>query len=253
LQLGVVSLDVNSTGTLLASTSLDSNIRVYDLVNQSLLHTINAGALQAWGLSFSLDNKHVAVGTHSGKVHIWNTETGRVLAAPSPLLLCIFAGSAGANPSGRDTAHAHTGDKVRELDTHGKFITALAFSPSGVYLACGRSGCPFPFLQLAPAVMSQPPRTPHHHTPPAPAAENGNVYIFDYVANKLLHSLPGHAMSVRTLAFSPNSQHLITGSDDKHIHMYDVHHGSCLSTLTGHASWVLGVAYSPDLGHFASW
>lgn len=33
----------------------------------------------------------------------------------------------------------------------------------------------------------------------------------------------GHAMPIRSLAFSPDSQLLITASDDNHIKMYDVY------------------------------
>lgn len=42
----------------------------------------------------------------------------------------------------------------------------------------------------------------------------------------------GHAMPIRSLTFSPDSQLLITASDDSHIKMYDVYHSrSGLSTL----------------------
>lgn len=34
----------------------------------------------------------------------------------------------------------------------------------------------------------------------------------------------GHAMPIRSLTFSPDSQLLITASDDNHIKMYDVYH-----------------------------
>lgn len=43
-----------------------------------------------------------------------------------------------------------------------------------------------------------------------------NQYFFCFSA--------GHAMPIRSLTFSPDSQLLITASDDNHIKMYDVYH-----------------------------
>ena len=67
-----------------------------------------------------------------------------------------------------------------------------------------------------------------------------------------MHKLEGHAMPIRSLTFSPNSQRLLTASDDCHMKIYEVAHGNLAGTLSGHTSWVLSVAYSPDNEHFAS-
>lgn len=69
-----------------------------------------------------------------------------------------------------------------------------------------------------------------------------SVAVFDAGSGKLLHTLEGHAMPVRSLAFSVDSKTLFTACDDGHIHMYDVEHRSLMEALPGHKSWVLGVA-----------
>ncbi|KAJ1558922.1 WD repeat-containing protein 61 [Nowakowskiella sp. JEL0078] len=163
-QLGVVSVDVNPTGTVLvaASTSLDSQIRLWDLLGTASSRTIDAGPVEAWTVCFSPDGRHIAAGSHSGCVNIWNVETGERAAAP-----------------------------LNDLNTNkGKFIMNVAYSPSGNAIAAG--------------------------------AENGNIYIFDATTGKMVHSLPGHSMAIRSMVFSPDSSTLITASDDKRINIYDV-------------------------------
>lgn len=49
------------------------------------------------------------------------------------------------------------------------------------------------------------------------------INIFDVAAGKVAQTLEGHAMSVRSLCFSPDSQHLLTASDDGHMKIYDVY------------------------------
>lgn len=91
-------------------------------------------------------------------------------------------------------------------------------------------------------------------------------------AGKILHTLEGHAMPIRGLTFSSDSQLLLTGSDDSHIKIYDVYvyffhikemflrysityrqNANLAGTLSGHASYVLNVDFSPDNQHFVSW
>ena len=42
-------------------------------------------------------------------------------------------------------------------------------------------------------------------------AMDGIISIFDLETKKLKHSIEEHAMPIRTLAFSPDSQKLLTG------------------------------------------
>ncbi|CAM6115561.1 unnamed protein product [Calypogeia fissa] len=74
---------------------------------------------------------------------------------------------------------------------------------------------------------------------------SGMVCIFDAQRRKFLHNLEGHAMPVRSLAFSPvDPRILFTVSDDKHIHMYDVESRS----LINHSDQVWSVVFRPPGG-----
>lgn len=67
----------------------------------------------------------------------------------------------------------------------------------------------------------------HHQSPDgkyiATGAIDGIINIFDVSAGKVAQTLEGHAMSVRSLCFSPDSQMLLTASDDGHMKLYDVY------------------------------
>lgn len=56
----------------------------------------------------------------------------------------------------------------------------------------------------------------------ASGALDGIINIFDVAQGKLVHTLEGHAMPIRSLCFSPDSQLLLTASDDGHMKLYDV-------------------------------
>lgn len=112
----------------------------------------------------------------------------------------------------------------------------VRYSPCGRYLACG--------------------------------TQDGSVSVFDISTSRLLHNMgggaqdgdaqrlniagSGHSMTVRSVAFTRDSQRLISCSDDKHINIYDISSGNLIKSLSGHNSFVFDLAVSPDGQHFAS-
>ncbi|KAI0337983.1 WD repeat-containing protein 61 [Trametopsis cervina] len=91
----------------------------------------------------------------------------------------------------------------------------------------------------------------------AMSTETGQIYIFDLAAEKLLSTYTSHAMAVRSFTWSPDSQLLISASEDKRLIMHDVRYSpsgkpgsGAVATLSGHTSWVLCTDVSPD-GRFA--
>ncbi|XP_058128294.1 protein Notchless [Anopheles ziemanni] len=65
-------------------------------------------------------------------------------------------------------------------------------------------------------------------------------------------TMPGHAEAVISLAFSPNSMHLASGSGDKTLRLWDLNTETPHYTCTGHRQWVMCVAWSPDSLKIAS-
>ncbi|CRG96510.1 nucleolar preribosomal assembly protein, putative [Plasmodium gallinaceum] len=59
-------------------------------------------------------------------------------------------------------------------------------------------------------------------------------------------TLPGHTNSILSLAFSPNSSHLATGSGDNTVRLWDINTQTPIATLKDHKDWVLVVLFSPD-------
>jgi hypothetical protein len=60
--------------------------------------------------------------------------------------------------------------------------------------------------------------------------------------------IDGHANAVYSVAFSPDGQRIVTGSEDKTAKMWDIQMGKELQAFKGHAGPVFSVAFSPD-GH----
>src|SRR5262249_41913336 len=56
----------------------------------------------------------------------------------------------------------------------------------------------------------------------------------------------GHTDADRNVAWSPNGQRALSGSDDNTVRLWEVDSGRCLRVLEGHTDIVVSVAWSPD-------
>jgi len=74
--LGVVSVCINQTGTIAASNSLDSHIRLWNLDSGELIQSIDAGPVNAWTVAFSPESDFLATCTQAGKIILYSVSTG---------------------------------------------------------------------------------------------------------------------------------------------------------------------------------
>ena len=62
----------------------------------------------------------------------------------------------------------------------------------------------------------------------------------------------GHTGWIRSVAFSPNGHHLVSGSNDNTAIVWDIRSGRALLRLEGHSDQVWAVGYSPDGSRIAT-
>ena len=68
----------------------------------------------------------------------------------------------------------------------------------------------------------------------------------DVTKFKCLKTLEGHIEAVWSVAYSPDSTKIISGSGDETIKIWDANTGECLKTLEGHLDYVYSVTFGPD-------
>ncbi|NJM20963.1 MAG: CHAT domain-containing protein [Richelia sp. SM1_7_0] len=79
----------------------------------------------------------------------------------------------------------------------------------------------------------------------ATAIEN-QIYLWEVDNIRQLHQLEGHTGWVRSLAFTPDSKILASGSHDSTIKLWKVETGQCLQTITSHTSNIQSLAFNRD-------
>lgn len=109
------------------------------------------------------------------------------------------------------------------------YVTSLAYSPNGKYLASG--------------------------------SVEANIYIWNLSVGNCTQVLEGHSKVVSSLAYSNNSEYLTSGSGDHSLKIWDLSTSRCIHTLRGHREPLefeprfdrcLHLAYSPDNTKIAS-
>ncbi|MEN8220105.1 MAG: WD40 repeat domain-containing protein [Pseudomonadota bacterium] len=74
----------------------------------------------------------------------------------------------------------------------------------------------------------------------------GNIRLYDFPTGKLVALLSGHTDVVLSLAFSPDSRYLVSGSSDENAILWDIKRKRRLHTLAGHTDDIYAVAFTPD-------
>lgn len=225
--------DENGRRSAMVTGSLDNTAKIWYCNDDGVrcAHTLEGHQLGIVSSDISADGALAVTASTECSIRVWNLADGEqtlhIDAAPmdswqvkfSPGGQMIATGTAGGKVNLYNTV---TGEKQATLESSGKFLLSVAFNNSGDQLFA--------------------------------ASQEGIVYLFDLATQKLIRNFECHAMPIRCMKFMPDTQLLLTGSDDKYVKVHDILEASqqIVASLPGHSSWVLDVDASSKHKQIAS-
>ena len=233
-------------GSLIATGSSNGALEFWQATEHGLRgRTVGPGPFGAslLGLAFSPDGRYIAAAGGNGLVSIYRVTAppptyrpGPVRTLPESKLLAEQAGLAdqlkladgflslpGKTP-GTLVAVLGNGAFLHKLHGVNHPVQSVIYSDDGKFLAssCGR------------------------FEPSAGQFTAWEVTLWDAASGKPLRNFPGLADMVHALAFSPDSQRLVTGCRDGTVKVWRVDSAKELLNLQGHSAMIRSAAYSPD-------
>ncbi len=226
LRIGSVALSPD--GSTLASAG-ENGLFLWNTETGERIMSIHGHIGGIGGLAISPDDNTVATGVWE-KIHLWDTDTGKYNTM-------IYVGDwitvwdLDFSPDGKTLASDYLSRILIWDVTRGTHITTLssyggqAVKPATTYRSIDHS----PDGKYIAGVRST----------------NTGVHLW-YKGRTYIASFTGHKEGVASVAFSPDSQKIASGSYDDTVCLWDVATKTNIATFIGHTNNVLSIVFSPD-------
>lgn len=216
----VVSLAFSYDGSILASSSTDCTVKLWN-VNTGQCLNLQGHSNPVWSVAFNPCFGIIASGSDDCSIRLWSVSTGeclKILPGKSWAKSIAFSPDAKMLASGGDDCTIKLWDVssglVKTFQGHDDGIKAIAFSPCGKIVASGS----------------------HDRT----------IKLWNVSTGETLRTLEGHSDRVWSVAFSPDGKLLASGAWDRTVRLWDVSTGQILRIFQGHINWVLVVAFNQE-------
>ncbi|HLH55435.1 MAG TPA: c-type cytochrome domain-containing protein [Verrucomicrobiae bacterium] len=220
----VVGLAASPWAPLVAIAGL-KQVLLYHTESRELLGILPFNEGEPCDLKFSQNGKLLVAGggwgAKSGCVVIWDVVSGKRVMTLGHEYDSVLASDIRADQSmvalgGPDRLvkmySTKTGELLHKIKKHTDWVTAIAFSPNGQFLAS--------------------------------ADRNGGISLWDPDSGQELFTLAGHKASITSLSWRADSKLLASSSEDGAIKIWEPQEGKQIKSWNGHAQGVLSVGYS---------
>jgi WD40 repeat protein len=265
----------SSDGTLLGTSSVDKNLRIWDTTTYKNLLTLNMHDAEVKSIAFSPDGKWIAAASSDGSARIWDVKTGQLeyeLKGHTKAVQAITF-----SPDGKQLATSSMDKSIKFWDTSTwkELATWRSIQEPTNQLVYSSDGTRILFVDDRVLTNEEG----HLHIMNVTSGEEiyqvplgyygftlspdgkqlaltltGNKFIsiLDASNGQPLYNIPRPPNRIMWMAFSPDSSRLAVAGLDRKVHIWDTGTGIELFTLSGHTEFVSMVAFSPDGKHLAS-
>ena len=217
----ISSVAFDARGGMLASGSVDGQVKLWDIPNGKLLQTLqHQRAVRS--VVFDPEGGMLASAGDDGAVKLWEAQSSRLLktfaAHETGARTVAFAEQGRTLASGGDDRavkvwDTRSGKLLRTIQTEGLQVLSVAFEWSGVTLAVGSTN---------------------------------TVTLWNAQTGDLLGTYESADSTAINVAFHPLGSMLAAGWSDTTVKLLDARNGRMLRVLEGHTALLESVVFSPD-------
>jgi len=217
----VASGEFSPDGTMLATVSSDKTAKIWDVKTGKCKATLTGHANRVTSVAFSKDGTKLATASLDSTAKVWDIKKQICLQTLKNDGKNRFASALFSQDNELIVAHSSYrkakiwNTQTGELQTIEK-IASVVLSPDGLLMATTGYGY----------------------------VDNKFVRLWNIKTGTLIHTLQGHIDPVASVAFSPNSQLIATGSEDTTAKIWDTQTGQLLMSVQENDTPVVSVVFS---------
>ncbi|MYF55439.1 WD40 repeat domain-containing protein [Candidatus Poribacteria bacterium] len=264
------NLSFSPDGQTLASLShQNSTVRIWDVKSGEILDILPDHSSSVWDMSFNPNGQMIST-VSQGEVRLLDVRTGETLQT-------LIGYTASFSPNGEILAFSGSDPIVNLMNTNsGDIPQTLSLDHRAIHISFGHDGQTMAILDAEGIINLWDIKTDtvqktitelgrfhgnrfHGNISFSPdlrflartryeisTDSHSTIHLMDAITGRLLHTLYGHADSVRWLTFSADGQILASASTDRTVRLWDVETGRLAKVPFVHTSWVDSMSLSSD-------